>query len=102
MRKIMPRLWNQGLREELLAAIVAESRGRFTEALKEDVAGSGGANEKIYLLGERLSISLHEKPAREDEGFGLLRSPSAELAPGCFGDEGGEAGVRRVIGQAFC
>ena len=143
-------------REELLAAIVAESRERFAAALGKSVSGPGEASEKIYLLGEayvrfylanpailylfhvlpgqlaaegeKLRATFHEKD--EDEGFGLLRSLSAQLAPlfpglderdvllgfwakahglatllaampGYFGDEGLEAGVRRVIREAF-
>jgi len=145
-------------REELLAAIVAESRERFTGALKASVAGPGEAREKIYLLGEAyvrfylanpailylfnvlpgqlasegeaMSGALTMDHGQKDEGFGLLRALSAELAtlfpglggrdvllgywakahglatllvamPDYFGEEGAEAGVRRVIRQAF-
>jgi AcrR family transcriptional regulator len=98
-------------RKELLSAIVAESRERFTEALRASIAGPGEAGDKIYLLGEAYvrfylenpailylfsflpgqlaaegetlgEIFLRDKTRGEDESFGLLRSTVAGLVEG--------------------
>jgi AcrR family transcriptional regulator len=53
-------------RDELLLAIVAESRGRLAEALKRSVAGpelaGARAMEKIYILGETFVGFYVENP----------------------------------------